>query len=40
MQLVHVYLNFPGTTEAAFRFYEGVFRTRVVMPRPTARSPR
>jgi len=22
MQLVHVYLNFPGTTEEAFRYYE------------------
>ncbi|HVY45740.1 MAG TPA: VOC family protein [Minicystis sp.] len=31
MQLVHVYLNFPGTTEEAFRFYETVFGTRIVM---------
>jgi PhnB protein len=31
MQLVHVYLNFPGTTEEAFRFYETVFATRIVM---------
>ena len=31
MQLVHVYLNFPGTTEEAFRLYEGVFGTRTIM---------
>ncbi len=31
MQLVHVYLNFPGTTEEAFRFYETVFGTRIMM---------
>ena len=31
MQLVHVYLNFPGTTEEAFRFYETVFGTRIAM---------
>ena len=31
MQLVHVYLNFPGTTEAALRFYETVFGTKIVM---------
>jgi PhnB protein len=31
MQLVHVYLNFPGTTEAALRFYEAVFGTKIVM---------
>src|SRR3954453_15992856 len=31
MQLVHVYLNFPGRTEEAFRFYETVFGTRIVM---------
>lgn len=31
MQHVHVYLNFPGTTEQAFRFYETVFGTRIVM---------
>ncbi len=24
MQLVHFYLNFPGNTEEAFRFYETV----------------
>jgi PhnB protein len=29
MQLVHIYLNFPGTTEEAFHFYEGVFGTRI-----------
>src|SRR5258708_28085380 len=31
MQLVHVYLNFPGTTEEAFRYYETVFGTRITM---------
>jgi PhnB protein len=31
MQLVHIYLNFPGTTEEAFHFYETVFGTRIVM---------
>jgi PhnB protein len=31
MQLVHVYLNFPGTTEEAFRYYEEVFNTRILM---------
>jgi PhnB protein len=31
MQLVHVYLNFPGTTKEAFRFYETVFGTKIVM---------
>ena len=31
MQLVHIYLNFPGTTKAAFQFYETVFGTKIVM---------
>jgi PhnB protein len=31
MQLVHVYLNFPGTTEEAFRYYETVFGTKIGM---------
>ena len=31
MQLVHIYLNFPGTTEEAFKFYETVFGTRIAM---------
>ena len=31
MQLVHFYLNFPGTTEEAFHFYETVFGTKIVM---------
>lgn len=31
MQLAHVYLNFAGKTEEAFRFYETVFGTRVTM---------
>jgi PhnB protein len=30
MQLVHFYLNFPGTTEEAFRFYATVFGTKIV----------
>ena len=30
MQLVHIYLNFPGTAEEAFRFYETVFGTRIL----------
>lgn len=29
MQLVHIYLNFPGTTEQAVTFYAEVFGTRV-----------
>ncbi len=31
MQLVHVYVNFPGTTAEALRFYEEVFGTRILM---------
>jgi PhnB protein len=31
MQLVHVYLNFPGNTAEAFEFYEKVFQTKVMM---------
>ncbi len=31
MQLVHFYLNFPGTTKAAFQFYETVFGTKIAM---------
>lgn len=30
MQLVHIYVNFPGTTEEALKYYEGVFGTRIV----------
>ncbi len=29
MQAVHFYVNFPGTTDEAFKFYETVFGTRV-----------
>jgi Uncharacterized protein conserved in bacteria len=29
MRLIHVYLNFPGTCEEAFRFYEGIFGTKI-----------
>ncbi|MBI5610903.1 MAG: VOC family protein [Deltaproteobacteria bacterium] len=31
MQLAHIYLNFPGNTAEAFRYYEGVFGTRIAM---------
>jgi PhnB protein len=31
MQLVHIYLNFPGTTREAFAFYETVFKTKIAM---------
>jgi PhnB protein len=31
MKLVHVYINFPGTTEEALRYYETVFGTRIAM---------
>lgn len=31
MQLVHVYLNFPGNTEEAMHFYEKVFGTTITM---------
>ena len=31
MQLVHFYLNFPGKTEEAFRFYASVFGTSITM---------
>jgi len=31
MQLVHVYLNFPGTTREALEFYETVFGTKIAM---------
>lgn len=30
MQLVHIYLNFPGQTEEALQFYAGVFGTQIV----------
>jgi len=30
MKLVHVYLNFPGTTKEAFAYYESVFRTKTI----------
>jgi PhnB protein len=29
MQLVHIYLSFPGNCEEAFRFYEGVFGSKI-----------
>lgn len=31
MELVHVYLNFPGNAEEALHFYETVFGTRIAM---------
>lgn len=31
MQLVHVYLNFPGTTDEAFAHYQQVFGTKTIM---------
>lgn len=31
MKLAHFYVNFPGTAEAAFSFYEKVFETKIVM---------
>lgn len=31
MQLAHIYLNFPGNTDEALRFYETVFGTRIAM---------
>ncbi len=31
MQLVHVYVNFPGTTREALEFYETVFNTKIIM---------
>jgi len=31
MQLVHFYLNLPGTTREAFQFYETVFNTKIAM---------
>jgi PhnB protein len=31
MQLVHVYINFPGTTREALEFYETVFNTKITM---------
>jgi PhnB protein len=31
MQLVHLYINFPGTTKAAFQFYEKVFGTKITL---------
>lgn len=30
MKLAHFYLNFPGTCEEAFRFYEAVFKSKIV----------
>ncbi len=39
MKLVHMYLNFPGTTEQALRFYETVFGTKITMMQTFGDSP-
>lgn len=39
MQLVHVYLNFPGTTEEAFRLYESVFGTKTLFRQTFGETP-
>ena len=39
MQLVHFYLNFPGTTAEAFKFYETVFGTRIAMMQTFGETP-
>jgi PhnB protein len=39
MQLAHFYLNFPGTTAEAFRFYETVFGTRITMQQTFGETP-
>jgi len=39
MQLVHIYVHFPGTTEAAFRFYETVFGTRIAVMQTFGETP-
>lgn len=31
MQLVHIYVNFPGTAREAMQFYETVFGTKIAM---------
>jgi PhnB protein len=39
MQLAHIYVNFPGTTAEALRFYETVFGTRIVMMQTFGETP-
>ena len=39
MQLVHIYLNFPGTTAEAFRHYERVFGTKILMMQTFGETP-
>jgi PhnB protein len=39
MQLVHVYLNFPGTTDEAFKLYESVFGTKTIMRQTFGETP-
>ena len=39
MQLVHIYLNFAGNTEEAFKFYEKVFGTRILMKQTYGETP-
>jgi hypothetical protein len=37
MQLVHVYLTFPGSTDEALELYQEVFGTKVVFRRSPTR---
>ena len=39
MKLVHIYLNFPGTTKEAFQFYETVFGTKIAMMQTFGETP-
>lgn len=39
MKAVSPYLNFPGTTEDAFRFYQAVFGGELQIMRSNARRP-
>lgn len=39
MQLVHIYVNFPGTTAEALKYYEGVFGTKIVMMQTFGETP-
>jgi PhnB protein len=39
MQLVHVYLNFPGTAREALKFYETVFGTKITMMQTFGETP-
>lgn len=39
MQLVHIYLNFPGTTSDALDFYAGVFGTKLLAKQTFGEAP-